>query len=358
MGDQRLPAGAGGFVLVLVLVMLVVLSILATTIATFAAAARDAQLQRERESVAALHMESTRSTVLYLLLTQRMTFAGLTVDEARVLSEDEQVASGGGEEPFSLMPVSNEIALDGRAYRGFGDAIFSLQDDAGRVSLNWAPSIVLERFLQRGGVSRLPFGTLRNRLLDYQDADDLARLNSLEREGYAAAGKPPPSNRALLTPLELRRIPGWQETVEHMDDAELLGHFSLRRQVVVNVNTAPAEILRALPGVDSAAAGRVVDLRRSQPFLSVRAFQEVTGSAMADENYVGLYPVPAGTLTVWVPGSGPARMIHWALTPRDDGGRPWRENYEFTVPGIDDDPGALARTPESTIFAHPLASPE
>lgn len=345
---------AKGFVLVLVLVMLVVLTILATTVATLAQTARDHQLERLDEAEASIDIESTRATALYLLLSQRVTFGGLTVDGQMVLSEDERAMAGQGESPFSYMPVGNEIALDGTVYRGRGRAVFAFQDDAGRVSVNWAPQIVIERLLGIGASDPMPFITLRNRLLDYQDRDDLKRLNSLERRDYLDAGLPPPTNRVLLTPLELRRIPGWRERIDPADDA-VLRTLSVQRQVVVNVNSAPAEVIAALPGLDAATAARVVALRRTQPFLSIGAFQQVSGSALADENYVGLYPSTSGTLAVWVPGRGSARTTHWRLTPRDDGGRPWHETYELYVSAPREGQRDVARAPATPLFAEPVA---
>ena len=355
MDRERIKADdAGGFVLVLGLVILVILTILATTVATLAQAARDNQLQRLDEASASVDIESTRATALYMLLTQRVTFGGLTVDGQMVLSEDERAIAGPGESPFSYMPVGNEVALDGTPYRGVGRAFFAIQDDAGRLSVNWAPQILLERFLGIGSADPVPYVTLRNRLLDYQDRDDLKRLNSLERKDYLDAGLPPPTNRVMLTPLELRRIPGWRERLDPADD-RVLRALSVQRQILVNVNTAPAEVVAALPGLDAATAARVVDIRRSQPFLSVSAFQQTSGSTLADENYVGLYPSASGTLAVWVPGRGPVRTTHWMLTPRDDGGQPWHETYELYVSAADEEPLGMARTPATPLFAEPVA---
>ena len=94
-----------GFVLVAVLAMLVILSLLAGTIGAVTQRLRDDELQRQRQLEDEIAMASTRATVLYLLLTQRMTFAGLTVDDQVVLSVDQQVEARGGNEPIGIMPV-------------------------------------------------------------------------------------------------------------------------------------------------------------------------------------------------------------------------------------------------------------
>ena len=121
-----------GFVLVAVLAMLVILSLLAGTIGLVTQRVRDEQMQRQRLMQASIDMASTRASVVYLLLTQRMTIGGLTVDDRIVLSEDEKAAARRGEgDGISLMPTGSEVSLDGTPYLGTADIRFSLQDDRG-----------------------------------------------------------------------------------------------------------------------------------------------------------------------------------------------------------------------------------
>lgn len=354
-GGRRLD-GERGYVLVLVLAILVILTILATTVATFSQGARDQQLQRMDELDAWLDMESTRASAIYLMLIQRKTMGGITVDDRTAMTEDERVAARRDEEgALSVAPVGNEVPTDGSVHQGIGRAVFAISDDSSRVAVNWAPPVVLERVLGLEADRDLPFATLFNRLQDYQDADHLVRLNSMERDEYAAAGLPPPSNRTLLTALELRRVGGWGEILEDWSDQEVLDYLTLARSTRINANTAPVQVISALPGVDEAGAERVVDARRFAPFLRERDVGGVAGSPLVDEDYVRLYPLTSGTLEIWVPGAGPSRFIHWTLTPRDEGGRPWRENYEILLPQREGNARTVAKPVESAIFAEPLA---
>ena len=355
---MRTARAQAGFILVLVLAMLVILSLLAATIASVAQRLRDQEEARKRLEDAQLALEDTRATALYLLLTQRMTIGGLTVDDQVVLTEDERAMQGQGESVLSNTPVGNEIALDGRAYAGIGVAAFSLQDDRGLLGLNWVLPIMRERWIEqwRDAGSEIAAVTLHNLLLDYQDEDDLYRLNSAERDGYQQAGLRPPSNETLVTPLELRAIKGWRELLGKAGDGALLGQVTLTRSPVININTAPVPVLRAIPGVDADAAQRLVDARRIAPFVSDAAFYRFIGQADADWNHVTIYPAASGVMRLWVPGAGVVRSIHWALTPWDDGGRPWREDYELTLPQDDtSNPPTLAR-PAAALFAR--APPE
>lgn len=345
-----------GFVLVVVLAMLVILSILAASVGAVAARLRDEQLQRQRQLAAEIDMASTEATVLYMLASQRMTFGGLTVDERMVLSEDERLALRSGETPLSYAPVGNEIAMDGTVYRGIGNTRFALQDDRGLLALNWAPEAMIARYLDEGRELPRPMSAMTDLLRDYQDSDDLHRLNGAERDTYEHEGLELPANRALSTPLELRRVLGWNKALGDVTDADLLDSISTVRSAQLNVNTAPVRVLRALPGVDETMAQRVVDARAGHPIVNLSAFYQLLGAVPVSEDFLSLYPMGSGTLKVWSPGGGVLRLLHWTLTPRDDGGRPWREDYEFGIPNtkVESD----ARRVEAKVFADPdVASP-
>lgn len=346
------PAPQRGFVLVLVLAVLVMLSIVAGSVALTAERMRDQAIERQRQIADEVAMADTRAGILYLLLTQRRTFGGLTVDDRVVLSEDERVSQRDGEAALSFMPVGNEIALDGTPYEGLGDIRFSMQDDRGRIAVNWA-SPELIRGLTGDAV---PVATLVNLLQDYQDADDLYRLNSAERDQYLAEDRPPPSNRSLATPLELRRVKGWDAALAAMGDDELLDVVTPVRSAMLNVNTARVRALEALPGIDAAAAQRVVDARALKPFVNVHDVYQVLGVVPTDEHPLTLYPMDSGTLRLWSPRGRTARVLHWTLTPMDREGRPWREDYEFEIQQDVRRAQGVARTSVAKVLARPEAA--
>ena len=345
--------GAPGFVLVLVLAMLVILSLLAGTVASVAQRLRDQELERKRLEDAELDMASTKATLLYLLLSQRATLGGLTVDETMVLSEDEQATQAGNDRPISLFPVGNELALDGRAYAGLGVTAFSLQDDRGLLGVNWALPVFMERWWAQLGYTALPAATLNNLLLDYQDEDDLYRLNSAERREYLAEGRPPPLDMPLATPLELRLVKGWDEALEGLDDDRLLRTLTVARNPSINVNTAPAEVLQVLPGVDAAIAARVVARRALGPFVQLSAFHAFIGAVPVEDERLSLYPADSGTMRLWAPLGGRVQTVHWTLTPWDDGGRPWREDYGLTVPQARSGTAQALARPATPLLAKP-----
>lgn len=351
-----------GFVLIAVLAVLVILSVLASVIGAITQRLRDEQIVHERQLREQIAMASTRATVLYLLTSQRMTFGGLTVDDRIVLSEDERVSQRNGDEPLSYMPVGNEVALDSSAHQGLDRTRFSLQDDRGLLAINWTPPALLANYLDALRNAKKPaakpFETLFNLLQDYQDPDDLYRLNSAERGAYERLGRSPPSNRTLSTPMELRRVIGWDEALAGISDKDLNDSLTVVRSAQINVNTAPARVLLTLPGVDASMAQRAVAARTLAPFTSLTAFYGVLGAIPANEDLLALYPMASGTLKLWSPEGGAVMVLHWTLTPRDDGGRPWREDYEFIHPGDEAAKQGMARPVAAKVFAEPHAAPQ
>ena len=347
---------SGGFVLVLVLAMLVVLGLLAGTIAAITARVLEQSQQRGRAMQDAVDIASTRATVLYLLSTQRVTMGGLTVDNLVSFGE-------GGIRPIqtlddlnSSLPVGTEIPFDSRPHRGLGQARFSLQDDYGLFGVNWNPTWALERLLAQGGQERpVPAEALFNRLMDYQDRDDLYRLNSMEADGYRSAGLAPPTNLPLATPMELMRVAGWKEALAFMTPAQISDTLTVEPSAVVNVNTAPAAVLRTLEGVDAEKAERVIAYRKLQPFMTETAFSTFLGLAKSTESPVAVYPASSGTLKLWPSQGGRVVLVHWTLTPIEDGGHPWREDYEL-IQSQASSQADDAVTVRSRLFRQPVAA--
>jgi hypothetical protein len=346
-----------GFVLILVLAILVALTVLAGTVALVTQRLRDDQLERQREWRADLDMADTRASVIYLLLTQRMTMGGLTVDDTVRLTPDEQAeARLTGEIPLTAAPVGNEIRLDSSAHRGLGSVDFALQDDRGLLSFNWSPTPFLAERMRLWD-SGIGWSRLASLLLDYQDPDDLYRLNSAERAQYLEAGLAPPSNRALTTPLQIRAVLGWREALAGVDDVTLTQTFTVDRTALLNLNTAPATVLESIPGIDADAARRIVDARRLQPYTLLRqVIQQVPGLDFEESELFSLFPASSGTLRLWSREGGQARVLHWTLTPNKEGGAPWREDYEYTLSkdGFGAELGArIAATP---VLAEPVSA--
>lgn len=352
---NRPPSRPRGFVLLAVLAAIIVMTLIATAIGTSAERAVADQQARETALDAQLAMHSTESTLLYLLATQRMTLAGLTIDDQVLRTEDEIAA---GEVAMPVTPIGNEIRLDGRAYRGVGPARFAVHDDRGKLSPAWIDPALRSRWVAQLGGDPERTGDLLATLLDYQDDDDLTRLNGAEREEYEALDLPPPPNRPLSSPLELRRVLGWSELLAPLDDAALARLVTLAQAPAVNVNTAMPEVLQALFGIDRETAQRAVALREATPFSGTFDVFRSLGLVAGEEGGFMVFPSQSMTVSVWAPGGGRLHLRHWQMTPLDDGGAPWRSQYRLHLPApstdVRLDPPA---DPPAPIFSDPTPAP-
>jgi general secretion pathway protein K len=353
----RAPVRAqGGFILLIVIAMLVVLVLLASAVATVSDRVRHDQQLADTRLQGEIDAASTRATVLYLLGTQRFTFAGLTVDDQIKLTAYEQTEKSAGEPVVSNMPVGNELRLDDTLYDGLGSSVFALQGDNGRLSVNWSNPVVLQKWLNRLKVPVEQQGPLFAKLLDYQDPDDLYRLNGAEAEQYHAAGRPPPPNRPLSTPLELRQVMGWGKALASLDDQQLLDTMTTSRSAQICINTAPASVLSLLPGVSPELAQRVVDMRRVQAFYQDDAVYELLPTLPHDDDLFGLHPGGSGTLALWPADGSSGWLIHWTATPFDDGGQPWRIDYELQFPARPRHGRTPALETATPLLSHPPAA--
>ena len=340
----------GGFVLLLVLAALVVLSLLAAAIAANVERAVADQARANADFQAALDAEATRATVLYLAGTRRQTFGGQTVDDRAVLANGRLGDWTPGAEVPSYTPLGNELRLDGQPYLGVGGTVFALQDERGKISINFSDRRMLDAWLQARGVEPTQRQSLYATLLDYQDPDELTRLGGAEAAEYREAGLPPPPNRTLMTPLELRRVMGWGEVLAPLTDADIVATFSVSRSALVNINTAGAGVLAAMPGWNADIGAAIVAARRQQPFPDTVSLRQLVGVMPLDPDAVILYPGDVFTLTTWPLEGGAAMHEQWQLTPMEEGGRPWRTLYRLSMPRPEPFDADMARPTGAPVF--------
>jgi len=349
---MRAGNGQQGFVLVSVLVLLVILTLLAGAVATSAErtlAAVQVEIDRFDGELA---MAGTRETVLFLLLTQRRTVAGLTVNPSDTLLDAGPPAAD--DDGFSALPVGNEIRLDGTPYQGLGTARFAIQDDRGLLHPNWSAPVLRRAFYESLGIPADQWDAMDAKRLDYQDADDLHRLNGAEKEHYLRAGLPPPSNHTVATPLEFRRILGWERWLAGMDDARLLSLLGSARNTDINLNTAPLAVLELIPGLTRENALRLSQLRSATPVVSIWQAQQTFGVPEVLNDMLTLFSGQSGNLVLWDQHAGTRQLLHWSLVPfAENGALPWRIDYEVILPRGDESAQGVVGTPATPFFSTP-----
>ena len=291
-----------GFVLVLTLWILAIIAIgaayFAERVATSVALARQSQLATQ----ALLDFSSTRAEILFRLGTTRLSIYGLGPTQ------------------------QDAIALDNRPYRGTGDDLVRLQDSRGLININIMQPEMLRLLLGRMGVAAENRDALLDSLSDYTDTDDLRRLNGAESAEYRARGWPLPPNDWLVTPRQLQSIIGWREQAILWKDQRLLDIVTTARVIGFNPNTAPREVLAALPGSTPEIADTLIKMRALQPLTSLLQTDSLAGQIGLNSDSLTFFPGTNIRITQ------ESDKIPWtlryqiSLTPRAERA-PWRIDY-------------------------------
>ncbi|WP_422012263.1 hypothetical protein [Roseateles sp.] len=212
------------------------------------------------------------------------------------------------------------LMLDGRRYEVESGGWASIVDDRGLFSLNVPDRDTMLPALTSLGASFDQASRMIAVLEDYVDPDSLRRVNGAERDDYRELGLTPPRNQWLLTTDELARMPVWRDMRELRERFQPFA--GLRREKVLNPNTAPLDVLRlAWPRVAESQWLLFDDMRRRMPFANADAARAATGIPFDDEHT--LFHA-SGSLRVTVGAPGMPQALEYNLWLVPDGERaPW-----------------------------------
>lgn len=327
---EMLRRRQGGYVLLLVVAALALIAFGAERLASRVDALRR-QAQSFQDLAEGRRLAATaRARALYWLSTRPVGYA----------------QSGFIDEPA--------LMLDGRRYLVEGGAWVSVMDDRGLFSLNVPDKDTLLPALTSLGAGFDQASRMVSVLEDYVDADHLRRVNGAERDDYREQSLTPPRNQWLLTTEELARMPVWKDAPDLR--ARLAPWVGLRRESVLNPNTAPMEVLRlAWPRVPDSQWRLFEDLRRRQPFASADAARVATGIPFDDEHTL-FHASGSLLLTIGAPGLPQALEYNLWLTP--EGSRaPWVIHAVWLNPAPRSGPAALSPRSSTGLenFPNPTA---
>jgi len=218
---------------------------------------------------------------------------------------------------------------------GVAQYAFGWRDDAAALDVNRADEPMLARLFQACGADAMEGTQAAQRIADWRDGDRLRRAHGMERDDYLALGA-----RVLPPDAPVRAV----AELDDVADLPVRAWACVRPLLevggagLVNPNTAPAEVLAALPGFTTTTAHAVVQAR--QAGASVRSFPELlaalppalrgdVGRRSADLQDLLVYQTGAVRVTsvARVPGS-PVQVRAEALVRRN-GGTVFVEWQEF-----------------------------
>lgn len=289
-----------GYVLAVTIWVLAAIAMAAAFLAEKSSRALALAKQRQEIAEQRRAFADTRAEVIFRLATVPITFEGIGAGPA--------------------------IALDDRPYRGTGDDVVRLQDNRGLLNLNFFDDGMLVRLLGQLGVAAERRSALIDALRDYTDDDDLRRLNGAEAAQYRMNGLPAPPNDFLLTPMQLRNVLGWREEASLWKGDILLRLVTTARVAGFNPNTAPAELLSVLPGIDPQAAAALVSVRKVTPLRSLQQLPGTASGLRLDDDYLLFAPANSVRLTHQHAKLPWMEQFSITMTPGDSRA-PWRIDY-------------------------------
>lgn len=118
-------------------------------------------------------------------------------------------------------------------------------------------------------------------VIDWIDEDDDPELAGAESDYYTGLDEPySPKNGPMDNIYELRLIKGITDDIffGKENEAGLTSFVTSYGDRLVNINTAPAEVIASLSElIDAALADEIVAYRRDEPFKSIGELKKVTG---------------------------------------------------------------------------------
>ena len=135
-----------------------------------------------------------------------------------------------------------------------------MMDESGKIDINTSSDELLRGLLLSIGVNAEKSAQLLDAILDWRDADALARPNGAESEAYQAAGlQHEPANAPFDAVEQLQQILGMSHDI-YLRLAPLITIHS--RQPGINTLVAPRGVLMAIPGADPAQVDAYIEQRK------------------------------------------------------------------------------------------------
>jgi general secretion pathway protein K len=257
------------------------------------------------------------------------------------VSLNQKWAGGAGDDCDTNSPLA-DISLDSFQLNGRRMSI-KITDLERRFNINTADQTVLEQALTRMGVDASVIPSVTDAILDWIDPDDATHMNGAESDYYESLKPPYLARNAPIDDLsELLLVRGitqdmyWGPASTNHSGAAFQQVDRFGRPIVeptcvfgfvdfftalssgkININTASAEVLQLIPGIDENMAGIIVQQRDQAPYRTVN---EVPVPPQIMPQLQRFCDVRSRTFEVEIKVEGSHRVFHGVLgrnSPRD-----------------------------------------
>jgi len=292
---SRLWPKDNGIALVMVLWVLTLLSIVALEF-SYAMRTEVAICGNYKDEIKGYFMARAGVERAILEIT-RSTYAPLKVLESGE-TKFEEAGILKGESPE--MESETEIwKADSTPYEvSFRDGRYkvSIEDEGAKLNLNYATGDMLRQLLSNIEMPEVPsedgniIDIIADSILDWRDEDDLHRLNGAEDDYYNSLPEPYDCKDGPFDAVEeLLLVRGITPEIY----SELARYVTIYGRGKINLNTAPKEVLKSIPGIDDVLAEVIVEQCKEKKFLTLEELRPLLGEGpyLTLRNYITVSPL-------------------------------------------------------------------
>jgi general secretion pathway protein K len=211
----------------------------------------------------------------------------------------------------SILEGSEPYQCDGRAYEAEisgGHYRMKIMEESGKINLNTLTDesgIVLKNLLTGNGVAEDRAAIIVDSILDWKDEDNLHRLSGAEDGYYQSLPKPYKAKNADFdSPEELAFVRGVTSAILYGSGEQkgILPFCTIfSKGDKINLNTAPREVLKAIPGMTDAMIQRIMAYRDLGP---AEKAQETAGWTDAEFSVIAPYVTTAESNVFTIDATG------------------------------------------------------
>jgi general secretion pathway protein K len=193
------------------------------------------------------------------------------IEEILYMKQNAQLAQFEGSEIWKT---------DGTPYSGsLGEGRYAVRitDDSGKIdinTLNDTSGIILKTLLINMGVEDENADTIVDSILDWKDADDLIRLHGAESDYYMSLPNPYKAKNANFDTLEeLVLVKGMSYNIFFGSEGKkgLVDFITINSKMnTINANSAPKEVLMAVPGITPEIADAIISSRQDKKITNLQ----------------------------------------------------------------------------------------
>lgn len=169
---------------------------------------------------------------------------------------------------------------------GRGKVAVRIINETGKIDINYAQESLLKRLFVNQGLTEEEADEIVDCIADWKDPDDIPRLKGAEKDYYSSLKNPYKIKNATFESIdELLFVKGMTRQLLYGGDGkrgiiDMLTVYS--RMPTININSAPLEVLKAVPGISSEMANAINERRKEKPLRNTQDIADILGESMAE----------------------------------------------------------------------------